>query len=45
MVFSKVGAAVFDAIRSTSERFSAIAASRAGLNCATATRSKGGTPP
>src|SRR5436190_2824337 len=45
IVFAKVGAAGSFAILSMSARFSAIATSSAGLNDATWTLSKGGTPP
>src|SRR5687767_1361130 len=45
MVLAKVGGAGSFAILSSSARFSFIAASRAGSKSATATLSKGGTPP
>src|SRR5687767_4414680 len=45
IVFSKSGARCWRAIRSTSARFSAIAAASAGSNSSTRTRSNGGTPP
>ncbi len=44
-VFSKVAGAGLPAMRSTSARFSAMAASSAGWKCSTRTRSKGGMPP
>jgi hypothetical protein len=45
MVFWNVGGAGSLAMRSTSARFSAIAASSAGLKSATRTESNGGMPP
>src|SRR6202521_3340335 len=45
MVLSKVGAAGLRVMRSISVRFSAMAASSAGLKSATRTWSKGGSPP
>ncbi len=45
IVFSNVGAAGFDAILSISARFSAIAASSAGLKSSILTLSNGGIPP
>lgn len=44
MVLSKLGAAGFAVSFSISARCSAMAASKAGLKCATWTLSKGGTP-